>query len=350
MSQSQKYSGSWARTIFFLIIFLLIAIIFFYVPRLSIPIAFAYILSLVIRPLFPFLYRFGLTRKWSFLFIFILVGCVIIVPAFKLYPLLEDDLAKAKIYIPQLEPIIRAKVNFYRSELKLNYGLSISENVINEWISFVKTYLQTSILDVPQMLTSFVEWLFLVPLFMYFMVLEGKNFKHSFAIIIPNKYFEKIYYVVHQFDKKIGSYIFAKFIEANLVGLIIGIGLAILNFPFALLLGFLAGLTNIIPYLGPALGFIPALVVFMTSPQYSSFIGPVLLLYALANVVDLFIIFPLLVSRIVNLHPLIVIVSVIIGSQLWGVVGMIISVPLANIVKLILSEIYRELYPVRLKI
>jgi putative permease len=272
------------------------------------------------------------------------------VPAIKLYPVLEDDLTKAKIYIPQLEPIIRAKVNFYRFELKDNYGISISESVINEWIIVVKKYLQSSILDVPQILTSFFEWLFLVPLFMYFMVLEGKNFKHSFAIIIPNKYFEKIYYVVHQFDKKIGSYIFAKFIEANLVGLIIGLGLAILNFPFALLLGFLAGLTNIIPYLGPALGFIPALVVFMTSPQYSSFIGPVLFLYAIANVVDLFIIFPLLVSRIVNLHPLIVIISVIIGSQIWGVVGMIISVPLANVVKLILSEIYRELYPVRLKI
>ncbi|MFZ4712810.1 MAG: AI-2E family transporter [Bacteriovoracaceae bacterium] len=349
MYQKKSFNSSLSRSLFFLVIFLLLFLVFFYVPRLSIPIAFAYLLTLVIRPLFPLLYRMGLGRKVSFALICVLFGCIILIPAIRLYPLLEDELVKARENIPQLESLFRNKMNYFREEIKGNYGLSLSETIVNQWIDVVKSYLHNSLFAIPQMITAFLEWLFLVPLFMYFMVAEGISFQRAFATIVPNRYFEKIYYIVHQFDKKIGSYIFAKFIEANLVGLIIGVGLGIMNFPFALLLGFLAGLTNIIPYLGPILGFVPVLVVFLTAPQYSSFIGPVILLYGIANVVDLFIIFPLLVSRIVNLHPLIVIVSVIIGSQLWGIVGMIISVPLANVVKLILGEIYRELYPVRLR-
>lgn len=350
MFSIKSFNSHSSRFLFFFTIFLILGIVFFYIPRLSIPIVIAYILTLIIRPLLSVFYRFGVNQKWSLFLVALVFWVAILIPAIKLYPELESEMMRAKEYIPQLESIIRAKLNDYRLIVKEKYGLPLSEIMINQWIDLTKGYIQNSLLDIPALLTSFLEWLFLVPLFMYFMVVEGKSFKRAFITIIPNKYFEKIYYIFYQFDRKVGSYIFAKFIEANLVGLTIGLGLAWLGFPFALLLGFLAGLTNIIPYLGPILGTLPAVFVFVTSPQYSSFIGPVILLYTIANVVDLFIIFPLLVARIVNLHPLIVIISVIIGSQLWGVVGMIISVPLANVLQLILGEIYRELYPIRLKL
>ena len=162
--------------------------------------------------------------------------------------------------------------------------------------------------------------------------------------IVPNSIVEKTYYLYHSFNTKFGDYIFAKFIEATIVGVVITAGLLLLGYPFAFLLGIVAAVTNILPYIGPFLGLIPALVVGLVDQNPNTTIGAMILLYVIANVIDLALVFPVLVSKIVNLHPLIVVVSVIIGSQFGGVIGMIVSIPLAAFLKLLFQEFYLELY------
>jgi len=94
----------------------------------------------------------------------------------------------------------------------------------------------------------------------------------------------------------------------------------------------------------PLLGFIPAILVIFLNPQASEHLFAVSMVYLIANAVDMFLVFPLLVSKIVNLHPILVIVSVIVGSQLGGVVGMIVCIPVTAFVKLMVIEIYKDLY------
>ena len=162
--------------------------------------------------------------------------------------------------------------------------------------------------------------------------------------VTPNSLFERFYYVSHQFNKQIGDYIFAKFIEASIVGTIITTGLWIMDIRFSLILGVLAGATNIIPYLGPLLGMVPGLVFGIVEYGMGTTFGAIALLYTIANAIDIAIVFPILVSKIVDLHPMIVIASVIIGSQTLGVLGMVISIPCAAAIKLIITEIYNEVY------
>ena len=72
-----------------------------------------------------------------------------------------------------------------------------------------------------------------------------------------------------------------------------------------------------------------------------------MLLYIIANAIDIFFVFPILVSKIVDLHPVLVVISVILGSQYFGIVGMIVSIPMAAAIKLIIIEVYEETYQVR---
>ena len=146
-----------------------------------------------------------------------------------------------------------------------------------------------------------------------------------------------------------GGYIFAKFIEATIVGTIITMGLYILDIRFFLLLGLIAAVTNIIPYVGPLLGSAPGIVLVMAEYGMGPTTGGVVLLYLIANAIDIASVFPILVSKIVDLHPIIVVVSVILGSQYFGLVGMIISIPVAAAVKLIIHEIYSEVYSARFR-
>ena len=166
----------------------------------------------------------------------------------------------------------------------------------------------------------------------------------QFLRIVPNNIVERAYYLYYQFNTKFGDYIFAKALEAVIVGTIITTGLLIIDFPFAFLLGIVAGVTNILPYIGPLLGFLPALIIGLVDQNPDTTLGAMLMLYLIANIFDLAFVFPVLVSKIVNLHPIIVVVSVILGSQFGGIIGMIISIPMAAFIKLLFEELYLELY------
>jgi putative permease len=114
-------------------------------------------------------------------------------------------------------------------------------------------------------------------------------------------------------------------------------------------LGLAAAITNFIPYVGPIFGFIPAVVIALVDQSGQATLGAMIILYLVTNIIDLVFIFPVLVARIVNLHPVLVVISVIIGSSYSGAIGMIISIPIASVLKLVFEEIVKEFYPQNLR-
>lgn len=333
------------KKIYFFTVLILIFLIFILVPRISIPFLCAYLISLMLRPLLKNNFNQKISKKLSVFLILITVIILLTVLVIKVYPLIINEKENIQRYAPQLESILKEKFYAINRSFKNTTGFEFKEQYLDHYVLITKNSLKKVLFEIPDLLASAFEWFFLVPLFLFFLVGEGAKIKRKFLNLVPNAYFENFYYLLFQFDKKIGSYLFAKFIEAILVGAIIWIGLSILSFPFSFIIAIIAGVTNIIPYIGPILGFVPVLLVYFVDPHILSIIGPVLLLYIMVNALDILLFFPLLVSRFVNLHPVIVILSVIIGSQLWGILGMIVSIPLANILKLIIEEIYRELFP-----
>jgi putative permease len=195
----------------------------------------------------------------------------------------------------------------------------------------------------PDYLSSLFEWMLLVPLFLYFFFMESSEFSRSFLRSIPNPIFEKSYVLFSQFNAKFGEYIIAKFIEAAILGTTVTLGLLLIGFPYPFILGFIAGVTNILPYIGPIIGFIPAIFIGLLSKDPNASILAMALVFGIANLIDMILVFPLLVSKIVNLHPIVVVVSIVVGSQLAGIVGMIVIIPFVAFFKLLFKEIYKDL-------
>ncbi|MBL7664165.1 MAG: AI-2E family transporter [Bacteriovoracaceae bacterium] len=338
--------SSTARKIFFLSVILLTMIVLFSLPRLLFPLGISYVLFLVIEPIKPIFIKSDPTKK-----VFAIVGILFLLFLF-VYPLaeiiitLKQESENIQSYFPKIEVYAEQKVGEVQTLLYKRTGIKIEgKKLAAEMILKVKNGVGSAILSFPSLLASILEWSFLMPLFLFFMLKEGRKFKIQFLKIVPNEYFEKTYYLFSQFNKKFGDYIFAKGVEASIVGGIITVVLFIMGYPFALLLGIVAGLTNMVPYLGPILGFIPALVVGLVEQDSQSLLVGVTILYGVANIIDLALVFPILVSKIVNLHPIVVVISVVVGSQFGGVIGMVISTPLAALVQLVFREIYKEIYP-----
>ena len=108
-----------------------------------------------------------------------------------------------------------------------------------------------------------------------------------------------------------------------------------------------AGATNLIPYVGPLIGAVPGLLVAVINQNSSGTLALVGAIYVIAQAVDMLFIIPLVVAKIVDLHPVTVVIVIIVGSQIMGVLGMIISVPVASIIKLTFTEFYNHVVDFR---
>jgi putative permease len=328
--------------LFFVLLFASIAFAIIF-PRLTLPFGFAYIIYLMAKPL-TILLTTGSKKQRFFFFGLLILGVFFsLFPLFAAFHNIDTDFSKFTGHIPELEKQLQDKFFVFKVYLfeKLGYRLNIDP------VSFIVKKMESSgtllLAQIPDYLSSFFEWMLLVPMFLYFFFFQSKKFGQSIMDSIPNSIFEKSYVLFSQFNTKFGEYIIAKFIEATILGTLVTIGLLAVGFPYSFVLGFFAGVTNILPYIGPVIGVVPALLVALlnTDPNIS-IVGPCIV-YLAANLIDMVLVFPLLVSKVVDLNPIVVVLSVIVGGQLAGVVGMIVIIPFIAFFKLLFEEIYKDL-------
>lgn len=343
LNRSEKF-----RLIFFLAVVFLNLLFLVKVPRISLPFSVAYLASLVLSPFIPKLCKIGLSRNVSIVIVFLTSIFFTTYPVVKFVPSLVGETRKLQYYIPEIEKFVQTNYQKIKIQIEDRTGFDIGDKFIIETIEYSRKITTSFLLNAPNIVASFFEWLLLSPLFLFFILKDGATFKRTLLRLAPNFLFERIYYLFHQFNRKLGDYIMAKMIEASIVAIVITIGLVILDIRFSLILGLVAGVTNVIPYLGPFLGSIPALILVAVEHGFDPVFGAVLILYSVANIIDIAIVFPILVSKVVDLHPVIVVVSVVIGSQYFGIAGMIISIPFAASLKLLFQEIQKSLYPQKL--
>lgn len=285
------------------------------------------------------------TAKQRLLYIVLIVS----VMTFSLFPLfatfynVDTDFTELANKLPEVQKVLQDKFFAFKVQVFERFGVRINLDPVTYIVGKVETEGARLLSRFPDYVSAIFEWILLVPMFLYFFFFESKNVSKKFLESIPNPIFEKTYVLVSQFNTKFGEYIMAKFIEATILGTLITIGLFIIDFPYPFILGFIAGFTNILPYLGPIVGFAPALLVAVLSPDANASMLMMTMIYLIANLIDMILVFPLLVSKIVNLHPIIVVVSIIVGSQLGGVMGMIVIIPFIAFFKLLFKEIYKDL-------
>lgn len=312
-------------------------------PRLTLPFGFAYILYLMSRPFTLKLTR-GSKKQRLIYFGFMLIGL-----SFLLFPLFatiynaNTDFTQLSNQLPEIQKVLQEKFFEFKVRVFEKRGIKLNLDPVTYTMSKIEAYGTGLLSRMPDYLSSIFEWILLVPLFLYFFFMESRTFSQKFLEGIPNPIFEKTYVLFSQFNTKFGEYIIAKFIEATIIGTLITIGLLIIDFPYPFILGFVAGITNILPYIGPIIGFAPAFFVALLSKDPNVSMFWMVMIYAVANLVDMILVFPLLVSKIVNLHPIVVVVSIVLGSQLGGIVGMIVIIPFIAFFKLLFKEIYKDL-------
>ena len=178
----------------------------------------------------------------------------------------------------------------------------------------------------------------------FFLLNSGHQMKKAFIQIVPNRFFEPALVLIQELDRQLGDYLRSRLIQTIILSVVAAIGYWILGLRFAILIGIIAGLANLIPYIGPFIGAIPAIVVVFLDSRFGlgwSLLA-VIVLTLVIQIVDNAIITPLIIGKSVELGPVTTIVVVLLGEQLLGLIGLLMAVPIAAMCKLIIEEVWRE--------
>ena len=188
---------------------------------------------------------------------------------------------------------------------------------------------------------SLVTTVIIIPFAVFFLLKDGPAMMKNLFSMIPNRYFEMSLNMMYKIDQQLGGYLRGQFFDALIVGILAIIALWILDVKYFFLIGIFAGLSNMIPYVGPLVGGSAAILVVLMTGGSGITMLLVVAAFLIIQLADNVLIQPLVVARSVDLHPLLIIFSVIIGGQFFGIMGMLLAVPATGIIKVLMSELYR---------
>lgn len=311
----------------------------------------AFIISYLIGPILEFFEGKHIPRLLIIILIFILIIILFIflVILVKMYFPKQEDILRFKdtalLNLHNLKNYLAQKIDFIHWD-EIFTGI---DNRLESEFS-ITNKLPPLISSLPGMFSLII----IIPFLVFFFLLNGRDMKKKFLSIIPNKYFEMTLITISEIDNIIGKYIRGTLLESLVVGLLTSFGFYIIGFPptTAIITGMIAGFANAIPYLGPIIGGIIGVsicILNLVPANYVSLFGlhasviGVIAVVIIAQLIDQIIIQPSILGKSVDLHPILIIIGIIAGSNLFGFIGMLIAIPLLAIIKVVIVTLYKHL-------
>jgi predicted PurR-regulated permease PerM len=185
---------------------------------------------------------------------------------------------------------------------------------------------------------SIVATLVIIPVLAAYMLLEAGDVRRQILGLFPPKRRAKADTVIDELDKVVGGFIRGQLIDGAIVGTMITVMLTILHVPYALLIGVAAGILNFIPYAGAVIGFVPAVLLAL------AYNGPtnaliVAILFVVIQQLDGNFIAPRVLKDNVGLSPLYIVIAILLGSELFGLIGTFLAVPVAAMLRVLREQL-----------
>jgi len=332
------------RWIFIGICLLLAIILLIKVRTILGPFFLAFILAYLLNPLVVALERHAISRKKSIFIVFMLILAVVGTTIFLILPTLYNELSKLVVILPNAIQLFTERVDGLREQFKAT-GLPsrvvlVLDQHLGQGEGILANRLNLFLVNLPNALSTFTLYI-LSPVISIYFLAEWKGLGLHFLGIIPQRWrmewrrlWQDINHVIRQFVR-------GNLVVAVIVGLLIGIGVKLVGMEYALLIGLICGIFDLIPYFGPFIGAVPAILLALTKSPAMAFQVTLIILFVQQLEGNL--ISPKLMGDSVGLHPLWVIFAILAGGELAGVWGMLFAVPVAAVIRVVFNHVYFRL-------
>jgi len=309
-----------------------------YFPTLLLTLILSALSAFVLRPIVTFLeFRLGIRRVISIAIVFLVTGGIFVLAAIQLTPMLIERVRE--MYEQFRNFPFDAKLDEASRDLTKNVPF-VNPETISLKIHGILRSGQQMLGESLGGLAGFAVNLVIVPFVTYFILAEWDITLKRLIERVPNKYFEMTLNVINKIQTDLVGYLRGWILDSVIVGILSIVAYSIVGVEYALLLGIVAGISNLIPYVGPFVGVIPAFFVSLAQTGDFHQFAPIIIQLLAVQLVDNTIVQPMCFAKTVDMHPLTVIIVLIVGNELMGVAGMLFAIPIATILKASAIETY----------
>jgi len=308
------------------------------------PVLIAGFLYYILNPIVGLLMKTKIKRIWAVAIVLLLLVAALVWILLSVIPSLVQQISSLASntpnFIRQVETWLAevaqwsvfkdVDINKYFEQLDISYG-----TIIQQFLSG----LSNSLGSIVGTIASATIVIITAPFILFYMLKDGEKLVPNIKRFFPEKRREQIVELLGQLNKTLANYISGQAIECLFVGTFTFLGYFALGVDYAFLFGVIAGLTNLIPYLGPYLGLAPAFLVTVFNDPFKALLCCVVVL--IVQQLDGNIIYPNVIGKSLKIHPLTIIIVLLVAGNIAGLLGIFLGVPFYAICKTIISYVVK---------
>ena len=329
---------SWIEAGFFGAIVIAVGFLLYLLGSVLLPFVAACFAAYVLTPIVEFLERRGLSRRAAVtylygVFVVLISGMIVFV-----IPTLEREISTLHIELPRYANEINHALMLLQDKFERDFPiltqLNLAERVMQASVACLAAMKKRFSLDAFMLAST----LLFVPLFTWYLLLEGTATKKFLISCLPNAYFETTLNLIHRVDQHLSRYLFGQLINFVCISLLSVIMYSLIGVQYGIAIGILTGVASVIPYVGPIVGASAALLVSVLSESSASKMIYIVLAWSAIYAFDHLVVKPVVISKTTDLHPLTIVSILIIGGYMFGLWGLVLGIPMFFIAKIFFQE------------
>lgn len=321
----------------------LLSVLFAFLKTVLAPFLIAVLISYLLNPIVALLSRRGVPRSIAVLMIYALFIASITIMLINTIPLFNIQIQELAEHVPEWNQQMQSWIK------QFNDNKDFLPQSVKDGIEKSLDKMEQGVTDgVGRMMDGLGSTLnqlfiaFIVPFLAFYMLKDAEVIEKSLVSFLPGKRRKEVLRLLKEIDDALGNYIRGQLLVCFVVGVLAYIGYLIIGVPYPLLLAAAVAVFNVIPYIGPFIGAVPAVLVGLSVS--TKMVISVIVVNLVVQMLEGNVVSPQIVGRTLHMHPLFIIFALLVGGEVAGIMGLILAVPFFAVCKVIVEHIALHYY------
>ncbi len=334
LTDLRKLHHQMPRWIVILLVAGVAAVVASQVAHLLMTLIVAAVISYILSSAVSSLERRGIKRSVAVIQLFALATVFVVLADLIFVPDLKREIMNAYTKLPEFSrqiegALLSSAQNSAQESPMIESGIrKLVESAFGPE-GFLERTLNVS--EILMQATPFIMGLILVPFFVFFLLKDWPGLVKKVMEWVPPSYVETTISVIAEVDILVGKYLRGLAADCFFIGVLASLGLWLTGVNYPIILGIFSGVANVVPYLGPVTACLVSCLMALMQFNSMNAVLNVVILYVFLKLGDDLLIQPLMIGKSVHLHPMLLVITIIVGEKLFGISGMILGVPVVTV-------------------
>ncbi|MBK3493744.1 AI-2E family transporter [Viridibacillus sp. YIM B01967] len=324
-----------------------------FLQTVVLPVILATIAYYLLRPILRILEKWKIPRVWGILIIYLGLAGLITLLVILVFPFLKGQFTNLINEFPQyfmemlhsIQTFVQGSTfNSYLTKFDFNLDKAIGDltkdlsETVKNTVGKLSSGIATGITGLISTLTGILLALVTVPFILFYLLKDGEKLPKFVLGMFPPRMRDDVAHLFKQADRQISSYIQGQIIVSFCIGVMITIGFLIIGMDYALVLGVLAMVTSVVPYLGPIIAITPAAIIAIVTSPFM--LVKLAVVWTVVQLIEGKFISPQVMGKSLHVHPITIIFVLLTAGSLFGVPGVVLGIPGYAVIKVLVSHLF----------